>query len=143
MGQAFDKYGNVLGEAFGDTKREVFDKLAAQFKDAAEIRIRSFYRSGDSDPHIGAGASAEMPRYRCHKEVWALKIADIGYHGDSVHGTTGARITPADNGHEPFEVSGEYMRKHNPHTGGYYVVYSDGYTSFSPATAFEEGYTRI
>lgn len=41
MGQAFDRNGNVLGEAFGDTKREVFDKLTAEFKDAHEIRIRS------------------------------------------------------------------------------------------------------
>ncbi|MCK9988658.1 MAG: hypothetical protein AzoDbin1_05130 [Azoarcus sp.] len=27
--------------------------------------------------------------------------------------------------------------------GGYYVVYEDGYKSFSPAIAFESGYTRI
>lgn len=25
--------------------------------------------------------STEMPKYKCHKEVWALKIKDIGYHG--------------------------------------------------------------
>ena len=30
-----------------------------------------------------------------------------------------------------------------PRVGGYYVVYADGYKSFSPATAFEEGYTKI
>lgn len=41
MGQAFDGDGHVLGEAFGDTKREVFDKLTEQFKDAAEIRIKT------------------------------------------------------------------------------------------------------
>lgn len=41
MGQAFDREGNVLGEAFGETKREVFDKLQADHRDAAEIRIRS------------------------------------------------------------------------------------------------------
>jgi len=40
MGQAFDSRGNVLGEAEGDTKEEVFKKLN-EFKDAAEIRIRS------------------------------------------------------------------------------------------------------
>ena len=33
--------------------------------------------------------------------------------------------------------------KHDPQAGGYYVVYADGYQSFSPAQAFEEGYTRI
>lgn len=41
MGQAFDRDGNVLGEAYGETKREVFDKLTSEFKDAHEIRIRS------------------------------------------------------------------------------------------------------
>lgn len=87
--------------------------------------------------------SGEMPRYRCHKEVWALKIKEIGYHGDSVRGTTGGRITPEDAGYEPFEVDGEYMNRHHPEPGGYYVVYEDGYKSFSPAGAFESGYTRL
>jgi hypothetical protein len=41
MGQAFDRDGNVLGEAYGETKREVFDKLSAEFNDAHEIRIKS------------------------------------------------------------------------------------------------------
>jgi hypothetical protein len=42
MGEAIDKYGDVLGSATGATKREVFDKLeAAHGKDAHEIRIRS------------------------------------------------------------------------------------------------------
>jgi hypothetical protein len=90
-----------------------------------------------------SGVSAEMPRYKCHKEVWALKIAEVGYHGDSENGTTGGRIVPADEGYAPFEVSAEYMNKHKPVAGGYYVVYADGYQSFSPAQAFEEGYTRV
>lgn len=52
-------------------------------------------------------------------------------------------LTPADAGYAPFRVDAAYMRKHTPHVGGYYVVYTDGYKSFSPAQAFEEGYTRI
>ena len=35
------------------------------------------------------------------------------------------------------------MEKHKPHAGGYYVVYDDGYKSFSPAKAFEEGYRLL
>ena len=46
-------------------------------------------------------------------------------------------------GFGPNQVSKEYMDKHNPQVGGYYVVYQDGYKSFSPAEAFEDGYTRI
>ena len=41
MGQAFDGAGNVLGEAYGDSKREVFEELERRHKAAAEIRIKS------------------------------------------------------------------------------------------------------
>ena len=41
MGQAFDEKGNVLGEAYGETKREVFDKLIEAHPNAAEMRIKS------------------------------------------------------------------------------------------------------
>lgn len=41
MGQAFDASGQVLGEAVGETKRDVFDKLIEKHPDAAEIRVRS------------------------------------------------------------------------------------------------------
>ena len=83
-------------------------------------------------------AAAEMPRYRCHKEVWALKIASINQHARG-----GATITPAERGYAPFDVSAEYVAKHAPQAGGYFVVYADGYRSFSPPGAFESGYTRV
>ena len=78
-------------------------------------------------------ASSEMPRYRCHKEVHALKIMLI----------EGNTITPADEGYGSFQVSADYIFRHKPVIGGYYVVYADGYQSFSPAAAFEEGYSLI
>ena len=82
-------------------------------------------------------AQRELPRYQCHKKVWALKIKEIvGVDG-------GAEITPEEKGYAAFPVSLEYVNKHNPHVGGYYVVYQDGYKSFSPAEAFEEGYTKL
>lgn len=40
-------------------------------------------------------------------------------------------------------MSPEYVAKHKPEVGGYYVVYEDGYKSFSPAGAFESGYTPL
>lgn len=139
MGQAFDRDGNVLGEAFGETKREVFDKLMKEHADAAEIRIRSIEATG---------ASAEMPRYKCHKEVWALKIKAVTRNsvlaaltGNESDGS--AVITPEDAGYGDFRVDADYLGKHDPKPGGYYVVYRDGYTSYSPADAFESGYTRI
>lgn len=85
------------------------------------------------------GNAAELPRYRCHKEVWALKIKAIAR---DVEQQATAVIVPEDKGYAPLEVPDEFIAKHNPQAGGYYVVYSDGYKSYSPAKAFEEGYTR-
>lgn len=91
---------------------------------------------------------AEMPRYKCHKEVWALKIKAIEFDHDNANAeqreTDGsATITPEENGYASFKVDANYVHKHKPEVGGYYVVYSDGYKSFSPADAFEDGYTLI
>ena len=88
---------------------------------------------------------AEMPKYRCHKEVWALKIKDIKRDGEGENRETdgSAMITPEEEGYAPFKVEHGYMFKHKPEVGGYYVVYKDGYKSYSPAEAFEDGYTRI
>lgn len=86
----------------------------------------------------------EMPKYNCHKQVWALKIAGIkrDNEDDPNAETDGsAMITPEEEGYAPFRVDHEYMHKHRPQVGGYYVVYKGGYKSFSPADAFEDGYT--
>ena len=86
-----------------------------------------------------------MPRYKCHKEVWALKIKSIVRDGEGENRETdgSATITPEETAYAPFRVEHEYMFKNKPQVGGYYVVYKDGYKSYSPAEAFEEGYTKI
>ena len=91
-------------------------------------------------------ASVEMPRYKCHKEVWALKIKTIEFDSDKARAeqreTDGsATITPEEDRYAPFRVDSNYVHKHKPEAGGYYVVYADGYKSFSPAKAFEDGYS--
>lgn len=88
----------------------------------------------------------EMPRYTCHKKVWALQIdaidRDCDKAGEEGRETDGsAMITPKEAGYAPFKVDHEYLRKHKPEVGGYYVVYKGGYRSFSPADAFVDGYT--
>lgn len=77
--------------------------------------------------------SREMPKYQCHKIVHALEIK-------SIDGTT---ITPADEGYAPFSVESAWIERHKPEAGGFYVVYGDGYVSYSPRAAFLEGYARI
>lgn len=86
------------------------------------------------------GCMRAMPRYECHKVVHALKIAEILPPADD---ETPAMIVPADEGYAPFPIAGEFLERHRPEVGGYYVVYRDGYASYSPAKAFEEGYTRV
>ena len=43
MGQAFDRDGALMGEAFGATKREVFDTLMERHPDSEEIRIKTIH----------------------------------------------------------------------------------------------------
>ena len=87
----------------------------------------------------------ELPRYKCHKEVWALKIKRIDYpRTGAQQDDDGKRLIVPENGrYSPILVDHDYMRKHQPKKGGYYVVYADGYKSWSPAEAFEDGYTLI
>lgn len=89
-------------------------------------------------------AAMEMPRYKCHKEVHALKIAELrstAVDGNESDGTL--QLVPEDQRYAPFVLDREYVHKHKPVAGGYYVVYADGYKSFSPAAAFEDGYTLV
>lgn len=89
-----------------------------------------------------SGPDKEMPRYKCYKEVHALKIRSVENYGPATPERAGFLVFE-----EPsfadLDFSQEYKDKHNPRPGGYYVVYKDGYKSFSPAKAFEEGYTQI
>jgi hypothetical protein len=89
--------------------------------------------------HPMMGSARQLPRYRCHKEVWALKIAAIEILKDK-----SATIAPVDKGYAPIAtVAGWADRfKGTEEDPGYYVVYIDGYTSWSPSKAFEEGYTK-
>jgi len=77
-------------------------------------------------------AQFEMPKWKCHKQVHAFKIGKI----------EGCRIFSAD-GSMSVEVPPDFITKHPLNQDGYYVVYADGYASYSPAKPFEDGYTRV
>lgn len=86
-------------------------------------------------------ASTQLPRYKCHKDVWALKISAIETRQ---HPSGPAYVLAFENPrYAPMSIEYSYIEKHRPHVGGYYVVYADGYKSFSPADVFESGYTLI
>jgi hypothetical protein len=92
---------------------------------------------------------AKWPLYQCHKQVRAIKIGSIhpldnpDTTGQSAAASYGAFIIPENGDFIAVIADANYMTKHNPQVGGYYVLYDDGYASYSPAKAFEEGYTRI
>lgn len=72
-----------------------------------------------------------MKQWQSIKKVYADKIVKIERGGTS-------RLYLQDG--DFVDVDIDYMTKHKPLTGGYFVRYADGYTSFSPADAFEAGY---
>ncbi len=80
----------------------------------------------------------EMPVYQCHKQVHALKIRTVTKTEDG-----SVVLTFSELGYAPRTLSQVWADKHEPEAGGYYVAYEDGYTSYSPAAAFEGGYTRV
>lgn len=78
------------------------------------------------------GTYLQLPAYTSHKIVRAAKIAAIDF---------GERLDLMPLG--VAEVGAAWVAKHNPQPGGYYVAYADGYSSYSPAEAFESGYTPV
>lgn len=86
------------------------------------------------------GISIEMPKYKCHKDVWALKIRDIK---ESTLDGKLVTLEFEEIGYASLGVDADWYYKHKPVVGGYYVVYKDGYSSFSPKQAFEDGYSLI
>lgn len=104
--------------------------------------------------------SNSLPLWQSHKQDRAAQIVAAS----ELHATNGARFyfAPAvvgDPAPAPIDVDTAWVRKHAPpmnprnhmgfpyvesFVGGYYVEHPhDGYTSWSPAKAFEEGYRLI
>ena len=80
----------------------------------------------------------EMPKYQSHKQVWALRIAALEIHRDG-----SATIAPKEAGYAPFKTRAGWADRFEGDENdlGVYVVYKDGFTSWSPTAAFESGYS--
>lgn len=81
---------------------------------------------------------AMLPQWRCHKVVSAGKISLMAR--DEPNGKLMVHAEPSN---MPFAVPLDFLYRHNPTIGGYFVVYEDGYISYSPAAAFEAGYRLL
>lgn len=92
---------------------------------------------------ITNNVAIQLPRYKSHKEVWALKIASAEANDTSI------LLNFVEERYAPITLDGDDARRlmkcleDGAEDLGYYVVYKDGYKSWSPTVAFEEGYTKI
>lgn len=77
-----------------------------------------------------------LKRYRCHKVVEAGRIESVRQSEFPADGRPVWIV-----GIEGESLTRFLEGKHAPEVGGYFVRYEDGYTSYSPAAAFESGYT--
>ena len=95
----------------------------------------------------------KLPRYICHKQVNAGKIGAItiavqvqdGPVDDFLIGVLPPGVDVLSPGVElvAVRVPRSWKDRHNPEIGGYLIAYDDGYLSYSPAEAFEAGYSII
>lgn len=100
--------------------------------------------SGAENSDSAAVAYRELPIYKSHKLVRAIKIGALEIHKDG-----SARIAPADFLYAPFDTAPGWGNRFNTNQTeesedlGYWVLYDDGYESWSPTKAFEEGYSLV
>jgi hypothetical protein len=101
-----------------------------------------YNKRGGKDPatpeSVSRAFSSALPRWKCHKIVEAFKINDI-----LAPVVPNGKTTLRSKDDLRVYVDPSYMTKHNPQIGGYFVRYEDGYESYSPAAAFENGYTLV
>lgn len=92
--------------------------------------------------------TTELPSWRCHKVVQADKIASVVHDagvGNPIPFDSSCRMFRLDCGADIVigdDLHDRMARMPMSPVGGYYVRYEDGYESWSPAKAFEDGYTR-
>lgn len=81
---------------------------------------------------------SQLADWKCHKIVKAGKILGVGSDG-------GFNVTVEDVNGAPckVEMPANAFARGIPDIGDFIVIYEDGYKSWSPAKAFEDGYARV
>jgi len=106
-----------------------------------EVRKRREHRA-EAVKKLDKATRDQLPRWKCHKVVSAAKIASITLSYDPQRDRAVQLLYPDDAALAPIPVDQAFMAKHNPVAPGYFVVYEDGYESWSPVETFEAGYTK-
>lgn len=88
-----------------------------------------------------------LPRWKSHKEVLADKVIGTTSNNDPslvITDDSGQRWRLASGALYAVTnaLLGRVLKGESP-VGGYVVRYADGFESWSPGKAFEEGYTRV
>lgn len=103
----------------------------------AEVERKGTPRPYTADVNFSAIYGVkELPAWKSHKIVWAAKVFAVGKSKDAfVWNLEGGGVV---------EVSNALAQRGGIEPGaGYFVRYEDGYESWSPAAAFEDGYTKL
>lgn len=85
--------------------------------------------------------TSNMPTYECHKIVHALEVASVGNYKNNPELGRLIRTVNFTDGTSR-DLKDDIFRRYLPQPGDFYVVYEDGYESFSPRKAFLDGYTQ-
>lgn len=101
----------------------------------------------DHNDQATAEVAAQLPEYRSHKRVWAAKVVQVidnsGENCEAAIKDDSFVVWVLDNGGYVHVSNDLKMRGGDNPACGYFVKYADGFQSWSPARAFEEGYTRV
>lgn len=79
---------------------------------------------------------SELASWKCHKVVMAGKIMAVSLSVATI------TVENADGSLMQYDLTPNLVARGTPTIGDYFVVYEDGYSSWSPKKAFEEGYAR-
>ena len=125
--------------------RGIVESFGAGWKVNPKSPIRDLVRAGalilaELERRLRADEGVKLPMWQSHKIVAADKIVAAVDESPSMHGhwelLCGASV-PVN-----LQLAHRVPEGINP-IGGYYVRYKDGFESWSPAEAFEQGYRRL
>jgi len=88
----------------------------------------------------------QLKQWKSHKIIRAARIVLVSSDEDSVVLMLDPEHATSDDGTRPFVTVPKTwppFLNNKVLVGGYFILYSDGYESWSPAKPFEEGYTEV